>query len=238
MELPTSGLVRRATFGIVGVALTLAAGGDLKAAELATVQLDAGFPVYDGFRGYQDIRTDPATVVGVGYVHPVTIDLAVSDFIGIGTANGLGASGAGGSCPNEYDPKWSIYYDFFIAGVYGCHTAANDVYAAGAFPTFRIQWEWCQAQNGNRWVLTMANVQRGCLNHGTHAARILGAGLETTGSSVTDRNIDVAYFNVRRHLTGSGVWDPFGSGSPAIDPNYSYLYLNSTEFRVYLAPWN
>lgn len=105
-------------------------------------------------------------------------------------------------------------------------------------PTFSISWSWCQAQNGNRWVLSFAGVQRGCLNHSTRAARIISAGLETTGTSNTDRNIDVGYFNVYRSLTGSSTWDQFGSGQPYVDANYKYMYVNSTEYRVYLAPWD
>jgi hypothetical protein len=212
--------------------------GSVRAGELAGAQLDAGFAVYDGFHGYQNIRTDPATVSGVGYVHPAGIDLAVSDFITLGTANGLGASGPAGTCPNDYDAKWSIYYDWMIGGIYGCATVANDVYSAGAQPTWWIQYTWCTSQMANRWVLTFAGIVRGCIQHDAPAARVLSAGLETTGVSNTDRNIDVAYHHVYRHLRGASAWDTFGSGAPYHDPNYSYLYVNSTEFRAYLAPWN
>lgn len=230
-------MVHRRAFRALAAAMALSlAGADAANAEFAASITLAGSPIFDGLKGNMGIRTDPATVVGVGYVHITQADTGSTggDFVAIGTANGLGVS----SCANDYDAKWTGYYDRIIGGSYFCDDFSLDAYAAGSNPTFQIYYSFCQAANANRWVMTFNGVQRTCMNAGTTGAQALNIGLETTGGSTTDRNIDVKYTNLKKNLTGSTTWSDLGNpgASLVIDPNYSYQFVSNTAQNFYLAP--
>jgi len=65
-----------------------------------------------------------------------------------------------------------------------------------------------------------------------------GLGLETTGSSLTDRNIDVKYTNAMINSASSTTWSSFAAQGGFADPNYSYQLVSGTSYNVYLAPLN
>jgi hypothetical protein len=209
-----------------------------RAGELSVGYQYAGTPYYDGFKGNQEIRTNPSTVNGVGYVHPTQLDVGAlgGDFIAIGTANGAGAPGETYSCADDYDSKWSIYVDWMFGGLYNCVTIAEDVYGKGANPSFEISWRYCPTQGGDRWVLFFDGTPRRCLYHSSHAGIVIDAGLETTGPSNQDRNIDVKYTGLQERLISGSAWYSYGQGSHDIAPSYTYQYAGSGAFNVYLAP--
>ena len=220
--------------GLVGAVILSLAISQIAIADFATARRTDPSAIYDGITGNQGIRTDPATVVGVGYVHIVQADVGAGggDFVAIGTANGVGA---GDFCADDYDPKWTIYVDRVIGGAYQCYDYTQDAYGAGANPTFEIRYKYCVAVHGNRWVLTFAGVQRTCIySASTGATRVL-AGLETTGDQVTDRNIDVRYTNMLRHDVG-GLWVNMNANEEREDPSYRTDRPNSTQFDNYLPP--
>ncbi len=192
---------------------------------------------YDGLSTYQEIRTDPATVSGIGYVHPVQVDVGAAggDFVAIGTAKGVGVA----NCANDYDAKWTVYMDWVLGGVYNCYDIALDVYGVGGKPHLKIQYQTCTSTGASRWVLTWASVQRACLVSGaTNASRVIVA-LETTGGSTVDRNIDVKYTAIQYKKRSGGSWYAFGTCtlSPSFaEPNYSISAPSSTACNTYLAP--
>lgn len=193
---------------------------------------------YDAILATQEIRTDPATVSGVGYVHPVQADVGApgGDFVAIGTANGVGVS----ACLNDYDPKWSVYKDWVLGGVYKCFDLAYDVYGIGGKPVFKIQYGTCPSSGAaGKWVLFWNNAEMGCLTSGANYSSRVVIALETTGGSTVDRNIDAKYTSVYYNLRGDGVWYNFGTCtlSPSyVDPNYSISAPSTTSCNVYLAP--
>lgn len=190
----------------------------------------------DAIEGIQRIRTDPATVVGVGYVHPTQADVGAAggDFVAIGTANGAGVD----NCANDYDPEWTIYTDGEIGGVYFCNDHSLDVYAAGSDVSFMIRYTWCASQSSNRWVMTMGGTVWACYSATSSASRV-SAFIETTGST-TDRNIDVMYTSLEKSRTGTFAWEAFGdqSANRTVFPLYSYRYVSTGAFDAYLAPMN
>jgi hypothetical protein len=194
----------------------------------------------DGFQGWHNIRTDPATVNGIGYVHIMQMDTGAlgGDFIAIGTAKGVGV----GNCADDYDAKWTIYTDGISGGVYFCNDESVDKYAAGAIPFFQINWSWCPSASANRWTMYMGTPSPGtlwaCYSNTSSTSRAAIAGLETTGGSTTDRNIDVKYTNLKTNSVGSSTWNNFNASTAIIgtDPNYSNTYVSATAFNVYLAP--
>ena len=213
-------------FSVLGLVLAQ----PVHASEFACAQRVA---LVDGVKGNQGIRTDPATVNGVGYVHPVQIDTggAGGDFVAIGTANGAGVD----QCANDYDPRWTIYADGETGGIYWCYDYTQDAYTTGANPTFQIYYDFCAPSGPTRWVLTFGGTQRRCVaNSGTYG-QLANVLLETTGNSTTDRNIDVKYTNVKVNLSGSTTWVDF-AGTGFADPNYSRQVPSGTSVNAYLAP--
>jgi len=174
-------------------------------------ELSAGIKLatnLDGLLGRSDIRTDPATVTGIGYVHPMQIDIGGlgGDFLGIGTAKGVGVA----SCANDYDPLWTVYRDGELGGIYHCYDIAVDVYGVGGTPLFELRRTVCS--NGNtRWVLYWNSVEKACLYSASASASAVSVVLETTGPGTTDRDIDVKYYNLYKNFTGSGTWYAFGN---------------------------
>lgn len=196
----------------------------------------------DGLKGVQGIRTDPATVNGVGYVHPTQIDTGPlsGDFVAIGTANGLGAPGDPGqpSCADDYDPKWTIYADGETGGLYWCHDYTQDAYTTGATPSFQIYYDFCSPSGPAAWVLTFSAVQRRCVQDGTTQGSAASVALETTGSSLIDRNIDVMYTGLRINTSGSTTWQTFSPNNTVAAPDYTVQIVSTTAVNAYLAPLN
>lgn len=191
----------------------------------------------DEIKGNMGIRTDPATVSGVGYVHPVQLDVGSlgGDVVAIGTANG---NGAGQYCEDDYDSGWTVYVDAVIGGVYTCVDYSHDAYGVGDNPSFQIQYKYCTAVHANRWVMTFGGVQRTCIYSGSDGGRYAGAGLETTGASTTDRNIDVKYTNMMKSLKGSSSESALDANDVVLDPAYDYDNVSATSFNTYLPPLN
>lgn len=191
----------------------------------------------DGFKGRQGIRTDPATVTGIGYIHPTQMDVgsAGNAFVAIGTAKGVGVD----NCANDYDALWTVYVDGIIGGVYFCEDVNVDAYGAGTNPAFNIEYGFCPSVSANRWLLSFGGVLWRCKDSGAVGAVSGKAGLETTGGSNVDRNIDVKYTNLQRNMQGSTSWlnlGPFNESFAA--PNYTYQFVSNTAFNVFLAPLN
>lgn len=194
---------------------------------------------YDGLLATQEIRTDPATVSGIGYVHPVQVDVgaAYGDFVAIGTAKGEGVS----ACLDDFDANWSVYKDWVLGGVYSCYDLAYDVYGVGGKPVFKIQYTTCPSTGQTKWVLFWNNSEMACLTSGATNASDVIVGIETTGGSAVDRNIDVKYTSIYYNLRGDATWYQFGSCtlSPSFaDPSYSITSPSATSCNVYLAPLN
>lgn len=194
-------------------------------------------PVYDGLKGNMNIRTDPATVANVAYVHPTQVDVGSvgGDFIAIGTANGVGVD----HCANDYDPAWSGYYDGTLGELYFCYDFDLDAYHVGSNPTFKIYYETGALCGGNRWILQLNGITRACLTGYPASGQGLYVGLETASNpfNPTDRNIDVKYTNLKRNQTNGTDWRDLGTQPQwNIWPNYSATLVSGTAQNFYLAP--
>lgn len=188
-----------------------------------------------GFRGEHNIRTDPATVNGVGYVHAMQLGFDPSDdFLAIGTAKGVGAGGGG--CPDRYGDRWEIYTDGMKNGLYFCNEESLNAYTAGNIPPFSIYPAVCP--NGlNGWNLNMGGTTWSCKTQGggiDTTGDIVAGTLETTGASNVDRNIDVRYRDME--FRSFGTWKDFGVGVNVAQPNYQVGNITSQRFDVFLPP--
>jgi hypothetical protein len=231
----TQRVLRVATF-LLGLSL---ASAPTALADQAGGVRDMGSGSLTGLQGNQGIRTDPATVAHVGYVHPTQIDTgsAGGDFVAIGTANGLGVS----NCADDYDAGWTIYADGITGGVYWCTDYTQDAYTTGSNPSFQIQYKLCpQGSSTARWSLSFGGTVRKCQNQGTttgkRAVTMIEVTCEAGGSCTTDRNIDVKYTNLTVAVGGS--WVNFAANAEVKDPAYSVDYPNNNSVNAYLAPLN
>jgi hypothetical protein len=208
--------------------------------EQASGQRTFGSAALDGFRGRQGIRTDPATVTGVGYAHPTQMGIGSlgAAFLAVGTHNGLGTSGHAQDCANSSNPLWSVYVDGELAGAYFCEIVSANAYGADTNPAFRIEYGFCPSVSANRWLLSFGGTLWRCKSSGATGASFIGAGLETIGSSMTDRNIDVKYTNMEFNLVGFSSWASADMQDHFESPNYSHTYVSPTAFNVFLAPLN
>lgn len=230
---------RRAIAAVFAIAAPLFVAATVDANELAYSFRSQSSAVYDGIRGNQGIRTDPATVSGITYAHPVQLLLGVAtgDFVAVGTYNGAATTGGPPDCTASFDANWSVYTDGVLGGVYFCNTEQVNAYAAGTNPSFSIQYGVCSLIT--RWAMYFDGTAWECRSSAYHAGDFVGAGLETAGTSTTDRDIDVKYTNMQTRVTGFTTWDNFGGGVACCsraDPSYTYTYVGVTAFNVYLNP--
>jgi hypothetical protein len=74
--------------------LLLATAVSTAEAEVAATSRLLGSADIDGFRGQQGIRTNPSTVNGISFVHPVQADVGSpgAAFLAVGTYKGEGTS--------------------------------------------------------------------------------------------------------------------------------------------------
>lgn len=226
---------------LVAVPLSLALialTGGAASAEFAAAYRQGPVGTYEGIKGVQGIRTNPATVVGVGYVHPTQVDTGSpgGNFIAIGTANGAGVD----NCADDYDPNWTGYWDGELGGVYFCEDFAPDAWGAGTSVSFQIEYRACPGTSFDRWVLYLAGVKRFCKDMGSTSGSYIAVGIETTGGSTTDRNIDVKYTSLMRRGANQGSFVAWGAAGTQklVDPNYSVDIVNDTSINTYLAPLN
>ncbi|MGI8822089.1 MAG: hypothetical protein ACR2JP_02080 [Acidimicrobiia bacterium] len=210
--------------GVASVALAEFAAGDRFSAP----------GTFDGFRGNQNIRTDPATVAGIGFVHPVQMDIGVlgGDFVAIGTSNGLGADG----CADDYDAKWTVYTDGVDDGEYFCNDEQLDAYGVGANPAFSITHGFCPSEILDRWLMSFGGTLWACYVGSSSVARRAIAGLETTGGSTVDRNIDVKYTNLNVNRSGNTDWILFRPSEGPVGDFYEYEFVSNTKFNTFLPP--
>jgi hypothetical protein len=202
-------------------------------AEQAAGQINSSPRNLIGVSGHQEIRTGPATVNGIGYIHPTQADIGVDGggFVGIGTAKGVGID----QCADNYDALWTVYTDGFIGGNYFCHDENPDAYTIGDNPSFKIVYANCPSSQTNAWLMYFGGTLWRCLYSDQHVAQSVGVGLETTGGSNVDRNIDVKYSELEHRSQGSGFVG-WGTASTFAAPSYTVTQPVNAKINAFLAP--
>lgn len=213
------------------VALADPGSGSGGVVEFAWGQRDTD--LYDGIKGNQGVRTNPGTVLGQAFVHGAQVIMpGLGDFVAIGTVKGNGAGG----CVTHYDPgaNWSGYWDRKINGVYGCANFFERWFVAGDNPSFQLLYTSCSGIN--RWKLDFFGGTRNCTSNGYSQGVIIVGMLENNGST-NDHNLDVKYTNMMKNHPGSTTWSNMGDTSPGHAADwYTYQYVSTTAFNLFLAP--
>lgn len=180
-----------------------------------------------GVRGNQGIRTNPATVNGVAFIHLGQLFLdANGNFIGVGTYKGRNTVGGTTNCPSHYGGDWTGYYDRVVAMVYACSDFCVDCWDTGDNPSFKIEWASCLPQPVSRWVVTFAGTNRACIS-GPSSGIGGSAGLEVVGTT-NDYNIDAKWTNMQQRPQGGTFWGCYDSRPGQEAPDYTYQYVNTT----------
>ena len=122
--------------------------------------------------------------------------------------------------------------------MYFCEDVDVDAYGAGTNPAFNISYGFCPSVSANRWQMSFGGVLWRCIQSGANGATQAIAGLETTGGSSVDRNIDVKYTNLQRNMKGSNAWVNLIHNGQTVDPNYTVTIVSNTAHNAFLAPLN
>jgi hypothetical protein len=206
-------------------------------AEQTAVVKHSSTSVFEGFLGHQLIRTNIATVNGIGYVHTQQMDIGApaGAFVAIGTAKGFGVPGT--NCPDSYNSPWDIFTDGTIGGVYFCRTEANDVYGAGDGADFKIVWGTCPSTSTNQWLMYFGGFRR-CLSATASQGSRVVAMLETTalGGTTVDRNIDFTASGMQYRI--GGTWIGMNGLAQVIAPSYEITVPQPDTANVFLPPLN
>lgn len=207
-----------------------AQAGEQAGADVYTSSVD-----FDAWHGDHEIRTGPATVNGVGYIHGMQMDVGAQggSFIAIGTSRGLGVPGT--QCSDQYSGGWDIYTDGEIGGVYFCRIEELNAYNAGDTAAFTLRWGDCPGAAQDRWLFFMGGPLRRCDNASSHTASRVMVMLETTGSSNVDRNLDVTYTNLEWRST-EGVYVKSENMRGDADPSYTVSFPANGKVNAFLAP--
>ncbi len=219
---------------VVGCVAVVLGVSTVARAEMAAGERFSAPGTFDGVRGNQDIRSDLPTVVGVGYVHPVQMDIGIlgGDFVAIGTAKGLGTD----DCADDYDAKWTVYTDGEIDGMYFCNDEQLDAYGIGDNPEFSITHGFCPSEILDRWLMSFGGTLWACYVGSSTVSRAAYLGLETTGGSTIDRNIDVKYTDLNVNRSGNLDWILFRPSEGIVHCCYEYAFVSNTAFNTFLPP--
>ncbi|MCG8153568.1 hypothetical protein GUY44_24025 [Pimelobacter simplex] len=173
----------------------------------------------DGFRGTQEIRTNPPAVASVTYAHPFQVHFPNGRFFAVGTYKGAAVAG----CSAQMAGRWSAYTGGVKAnGDYFCTTEKVDAFGVGAKPSLRLAHAACGAQGG--WGAYLDGERVSCrAAWATTTAISVGVALETAapaGTIPADRNIDVIHRELEFHSAYLDVWAPMAPNARRVDPRY------------------
>lgn len=168
-------------------------------------------------------------------MHPAQVLFSDGDFIGLGTANGVGVD----NCPNHYDgDSWQVYVDGDWNGVYHCEDLGVTE-PAGATPSFVMEPDFSQCGSSLKWSMIWRSNLEYCVNVGSSSAKILSWGGEQV-TQTSPLNIDVEHRSIRRSLSGESSWvyiEPFFSSyAECFDSVYEVDYLGRSKWRIHEPP--
>ncbi|MFA6575294.1 MAG: hypothetical protein WCS84_07715 [Nocardioides sp.] len=164
----------------------------------------------------------------------VDVGAVGGNFVAIGTAKGAGAPGPNSSCVDRYSGTWNVYTDGMAFGTYFCHDEVFNAYTAGDDVPFTINYGDCPGDLGARWRLYMGGNFHQCVNQGSSTGSRVSVMLETTGTSLVDRNIDVKYTGLE-YLIGSWV-DLENANLSPVDNFYTVTAPANGKVNAFLTP--
>lgn len=168
---------------------------------------------YAGATGVKgQFRLRPATPAsGTAIAHPSQVgDIVFSEFLGLGTYKGLGASGAGGTCSNNLGSSWRTHLDGVSYGVYFCTTLspsyANEDSATHSLELVRKSG--CGGDPATHWCAFLDGTLRG-VKDAAFSSGVTSAGGESVGSNTQVVNVDYKSMSYRQSgVTSCGrTWE-------------------------------
>lgn len=165
----------------------------------------------------------PATVQpGRAVVHPLQLISPTGvDFIGWGTAKGIGTSDSGAisNCPDDYN-GWNVYVDGVSFTRYFCRQQYGSVGSTALDQEFKFSYGGtsCGDPNFDKWRFYLNGDLKSCQRINTDEGDIIAVGGEAIGSG--SQLIDIHFGALEWKSSATGNWYNWGSGSRCEDTGY------------------
>jgi hypothetical protein len=165
-------------------------------------------------------------------VHPLQLASSSSaDFLGWGTAKGVGTTGGSTNCPDDFS-GWNVYVDGMAFGVYFCEQTYGALADTAQNQVFTIVHE-SSAGCAGAFDMYLNGVSKTCrVIDGTNGQ--VSAGAESIGTTETQL-IDVHYESKNYNNPSTG-WQPWGAQAGCANAGYRNRVLSSTNHYSEVAP--
>ena len=160
-----------------------------------------------GVRSEQDFES-ASVPIGTAVVHPMQILSITGDFIGWGTARGVGVD----DCPDDYSLGWQIYIDGYKFGVYFCRQQYGSVAGAAQDELFTLRYGDCNGTD--KWRAFHNGVRKTCQAIDDDSAFYLAVGSEIIGTS-SILHADIHFDDLSRYNPTNDFWYSWTSGAAA-----------------------
>jgi hypothetical protein len=162
--------------------------------------------IYSGVKSEQDFES--ATVpTGQAIVHPMQVVMANGDFLGWGTARGLGVSGT--DCPDDYSAHWKVYIDGYKFGAYFCIQDFGEIAGTANDQLFTLRYGDCNGYAKYRAFLNGVRLSCHAIN-GSVATAGMYVGSEIIGTT-GQLHADIHYGLLQRYYPNNDTWYAWGS---------------------------
>jgi hypothetical protein len=175
---------------------------------------------------------------GRAIIHPFQLLSNVAgsdDFVGWGTARGVGTSGGITDCPDDYSSGWHVYADGIQDGSYWCRQGGYGTLPnIAANQQFKFRYTTCPSTGLTRWVMYLNGTQKTCAWVDSGSG-VLAAGGESIGTTAT-QDIDVDFEALHYHM--GGVWYLWGPSTDTTcgpsfnDPPYFVTEVSDINFEI------
>jgi hypothetical protein len=178
-----------------------------------------------GIKGEVDLyAAQPST--GRAIVHPMQVVYNADNFVGWGTAIGVGID----NCPDYYGTNWQIYFDGANLGDYFCQQPYGSMSSTAQNQFFRIEWTTCPGDGQLKFVVYWNSAYKSCKTIGATFGRP-SAGSESVGTTLT-QTLDVQYSAIRAK-SSAGTWGYFSSLHQCeLDPPYEVNNVGVAQWRI------
>lgn len=158
---------------------------------------------YSGVRSEQDFES--ATVpTGTAIVHPMQVAMDNGDFLGWGTARGVGVD----NCADDYTAHWKVYIDGYKFGDYFCIQDFGEIAGTATNQLFTLRYGDCNGTNKYRAFLN--GVRLSCQAINGSVADHLAAGSEVIGTT-GQLHADIHYDDLSRYYAVTDNWSAWNS---------------------------
>jgi len=187
--------------------------------------------VAKGLQARQELTAATPHSASTAIVHPLQIGMASGDFVGWGTAMGVGTNdpNALSDCPDNPGPRWAIYVDGIAFGYYFCRQSYGSTDPAATSQDAEIIHGTCNG--ATQWTFKWNGTVKTCETV-SGAGGTPSVGAESIGYD--PQNVDIRDHRLTYRILG-GTWtDWYSGGEQTCTGSYYSVTKNSaTDFRFH-----